>query len=183
MIHLGLTTQKSIYLIPIKIRALLDSRTLRFCALLIFAHPYLTLNLQFFHSFVASFLLPIIFAHSYCASLLPSNFGQAWYAKIKGAQILIGRRLCEIFNLQNPRHLCSLCKSYMDNRWNKILLSLIWNVRWGNFLTFSGLKAHILDPNHRMDFNAYLDVFTLSHRGLDFYIKSVIFPSISTSTW
>ena len=67
-----------VYLIPIKIRALLNF------APLIFAHPYFTVNLPFFHSFVVFFLLPFIFTLSYCANLLPLIFAQAKCTKIKG---------------------------------------------------------------------------------------------------
>ena len=85
------------YPIPIKIRA-----PLKF-APLIFAHPQISCpfnfgaplfycKFAFFHSFVAFFLLPLIFAHSYCANLIPLIFAQARCANIKGARILMGIR-------------------------------------------------------------------------------------------
>ena len=70
------------YLIPIKIRAPLNF------ALLIFVHPRILRPFDFcarlfyckfavFHSVVAFCLLPLIFAHSYCANSLPLIFTQA----------------------------------------------------------------------------------------------------------
>ena len=86
------------YLIPIKIRAPLNFAPSIFASLnfrapsdfrapLIFAHPSFTVNLQFFHSFVEYFLLPLIFPH-----LHPLIFVQTRCAKIKGVQILMGIR-------------------------------------------------------------------------------------------
>ena len=92
------------YLIPIKICAPLNFEPLIF-APLIFAHPQIlhpfnfcsplfyckfavfSLICPFFHSFVTFFLLPLIFALSYCPNLLPLSFAQARCANIKGAQI------------------------------------------------------------------------------------------------
>ena len=52
-----------------------------------FAHPYFTVDLPFSHSFVAFFLLPLIFALSYCANLPPLTFAQAIDAgKLKGRE-------------------------------------------------------------------------------------------------
>ena len=90
------------YLIPIKIRALLNFAPLIF-APLIFVHPQISrpfnfraslfyYNLPFFHSFVALFLLHLIFAHSHCVNLLPLISAEARCAKIKWAQILMGIR-------------------------------------------------------------------------------------------
>ena len=90
------------YLIPIKIFAPLNFASFIF-APLIFEHPQISCpfdfraplfycKIAFFHSCMAFFLLPLIFAHSYCANLLPLIFAQARCAKIKGARILIGIR-------------------------------------------------------------------------------------------
>ena len=89
--HPNIGVHELIYLIPIKICAPLDFAPLIF-APLIFAHPYFTVNLPFFHSFVVFFLLPLIFAHSYCARLLSLIFAQARCANIKEARILMGIR-------------------------------------------------------------------------------------------
>ena len=90
------------YLIQIKVRAPLNFAPLIF-APLIFAHPQISRPFNFrallfygkfavFHSFVAFFLLPLIFAHTYCANLLPLIFAQARCEKITGARILMGIR-------------------------------------------------------------------------------------------
>ena len=58
----------------------------------IFAHPHILRPINFrtslfyskfavFYSFMAFFLLPLIFEHSYCANLLPLNFAQDRCAK------------------------------------------------------------------------------------------------------
>ena len=70
---------------------------------LIFAHPQISRPLNFrapflyckfaVFSFIRDiFLLPLIFAHSYCTNFLPLIFAQARCAEIKGAQILMGIR-------------------------------------------------------------------------------------------
>ena len=85
------------YLIPIKVCAPLNFAPLIF-APLIFAHPQSSRPFDFraplfcckfavFHSFVAFFLLPLIFAHLYCANLLPLIFVQDKCANIKGREL------------------------------------------------------------------------------------------------
>ena len=82
------------YPIPIKTGPPLNFAPLSFAPLIYWqpqiwplynVHPYFTVNLLFFHSFVAFFLLPLFFALAYCAYLLPLIFAQARCAKIKGA--------------------------------------------------------------------------------------------------
>ena len=51
------------------------------------------------------------------------------------------------------------------------------------FLTSLGIKAHIIGRNHRLDFNPYQDVFTLSYWYFDFLWNLWMFPSKSISTW
>ena len=96
------------YLVPIKVGAPLNFtplifaalifahpqiwRPFNFCAPLIFAHPHFTVNLLFFHSFMAFFLLPLIFALSYCAKLLHLIFEQARCAKIWWVRNVMGMR-------------------------------------------------------------------------------------------
>ena len=55
-------------------------------------------NLPFFHSFVALFLLHLIFAHSHCVNLLPLIFAQGRCAAIKGGLILMGIRYYKLIN-------------------------------------------------------------------------------------
>ena len=90
------------YLIPIKIRAPLNFAPLIFAPSLFaspqilrlfnFRAPLFTVNVPFFHSFVALLLVLLILALLYCANLLRLIFAQARCAKNKGARILKGIR-------------------------------------------------------------------------------------------
>ena len=95
------------YLIPIKMCTPYNFSPLIFDPL-IFAHPQILHPFNFraplfyckfavFYSFVAFFLLPLIFAHLHCANFLPLIFAQARCAKIKGARILMGIRYVSFF--------------------------------------------------------------------------------------
>ena len=97
------------YPIPIKIRAPSNFIPLIFEPL-IFAHPQISCPFNFcspliyckfaVFSFICGiFLLPLIFAHSYCENLLPLIFAQTRCAKIKGTRILMGIRYIKKYSI------------------------------------------------------------------------------------
>ena len=102
------------YLIPIKFHAPLNFEPLIF-APFIFRAPLFYCKFAVFHSFMAFFLLPLIFALSYCANLLLLIFAQANFNenKVHNLQIdtnwswwhlweFIFTELSEIVLEQNP---------------------------------------------------------------------------------
>ena len=66
--------------------------TIKIRAPLNFRAPLFYCKFAVFHSFVASFRLPLVLAHTYCTNLLPLIFAQARCAKIKGARNLRVRK-------------------------------------------------------------------------------------------
>ena len=108
---------------------------LRSRAILIFEHLYFAVSLSFFHSFVALFLLPLIFGHSYFPNLLPLIFAQARCAKIKGAQILMGIRYLLLTEQQlawYPTEFKFPCKWLIDLEFATLICAkvLYWNSIW-----------------------------------------------------